>query len=229
MTTPSTTPAELSRCAECGMHVRANEYHPFAACLMFKACHDSDTVRASLVAVQEHGPATTPADGELLDCPFCGCSGAKIDPEEWSDDRGNKGPACPECNAMADSVSAWNRRAAPSPGKAPEPVAWRIDDPDDPEIGHWFSEEPTEGYRSIPLYASPGKAEAERWQPIETAPKDMEIWAFNGEQARMVWSEGPEWALWVWADWLLADADPSPDQPTHWMPLPAPPQEHDKQ
>ena len=62
------------------------------------------------------------------------------------------------------------------------------------------------------------------WQPIGTAPKDgSEIWGFNGEQARMLCSEGEHWALWVWADSSLADIDPSPDQPTHWMPIPAAP------
>lgn len=62
------------------------------------------------------------------------------------------------------------------------------------------------------------------WQSIETAPKDgAEIWGFNGEQARMLWSEGEHWVLWVWADSSLADIDPSPDQPTHWMPIPAAP------
>lgn len=121
MTTPATTPAELSRCAECGMHVRPREYHPFAACLMFKACHDSDTVRASLAAVQEHG------------------------------------------------------RATPSPGKAPEPVAWRHEiveptgqhltlysaSPDNP-WSHWLGQYRDEcRYTATPLYASPGKAEAE--------------------------------------------------------------------
>lgn len=68
------------------------------------------------------------------------------------------------------------------------------------------------------------------WQPIETAPKDgTEIWAYNGEQARMYWAEGHgenfDYALWVWSDDLLSDVDPSPDQPTYWMPLPAPPEE----
>lgn len=65
---------------------------------------------------------------------------------------------------------------------------------------------------------------AEGWQSIETAPRDgTEVWAFNGEQARMRWIEGPGYALWVWVDALLEDADPSPDQPTHWQPLPATP------
>ncbi|WP_321968885.1 hypothetical protein [Paraburkholderia tropica] len=61
------------------------------------------------------------------------------------------------------------------------------------------------------------------WQPIETAPKDREIWAFNGEQGRMIWSEGHDWALWIWADPLLSDADPCPEQPTHWREFPTAP------
>lgn len=65
---------------------------------------------------------------------------------------------------------------------------------------------------------------SEDWRPIESAPKDgHEIWAFNGEQARMKWICGDGYALWSWADALLADVDPSPEQPTHWMPLPQPP------
>lgn len=62
------------------------------------------------------------------------------------------------------------------------------------------------------------------WWPIEEAPKDgREVWAFNGEQGRMRWIEGEDYALWAWADELLSDVDPCPGQPTHWMPLPEPP------
>ncbi|MCM2574521.1 hypothetical protein NAT65_25830 [Achromobacter xylosoxidans] len=62
------------------------------------------------------------------------------------------------------------------------------------------------------------------WLPIESAPKDgTEIWAYNGEQARMRWVEGECYALWIWADDLLADADPSPEQPTYWQTVPAAP------
>ena len=40
-------------CRECDMALRSpTEYHPYAACLMFKACHDGDTVRANLDAVR---------------------------------------------------------------------------------------------------------------------------------------------------------------------------------
>lgn len=68
------------------------------------------------------------------------------------------------------------------------------------------------------------RTRAPQWQPIQTAPKDGTVWAFNGEQGVMAWSEGDGWALWVWADALLSDVDPAPAQPTHWQPLPAPPE-----
>jgi hypothetical protein len=41
----------MSYCNECGMPVKPNEYHPYAACLMFKACHSSSVVQANLDAV----------------------------------------------------------------------------------------------------------------------------------------------------------------------------------
>ena len=59
------------------------------------------------------------------------------------------------------------------------------------------------------------------WKPIATAPKDgSSIWAYNNEQGVMRWIEGEGYALWTWADTLLSDADPYPEQPTHWIPLP---------
>lgn len=39
-------------CGTCGMPCTPGEYHPYAACLMFKACHNSETVRANLEAVR---------------------------------------------------------------------------------------------------------------------------------------------------------------------------------
>jgi hypothetical protein len=35
-------------CQECGMPVANGEYHPYAACLMFKACGNSESVKANL-------------------------------------------------------------------------------------------------------------------------------------------------------------------------------------
>lgn len=48
-------PTPMTPCAECGMPCTANEYHPYAACLMFKQCRNSGTVRENLTYVIEHG------------------------------------------------------------------------------------------------------------------------------------------------------------------------------
>lgn len=42
-------------CCDCGMSVSNGEYHPYAACLMFKQCHDAPTVRGNLNAVVKFG------------------------------------------------------------------------------------------------------------------------------------------------------------------------------
>ncbi len=45
----------MTECAECGMPIEsATEYHPYAACLMFKECYNSEIVRSNLNAVIEH-------------------------------------------------------------------------------------------------------------------------------------------------------------------------------
>lgn len=49
------TDAGWAACAECGMVCNAGEYHPYAACLMFKHCRNSETVRANLQAVRQQG------------------------------------------------------------------------------------------------------------------------------------------------------------------------------
>lgn len=48
------TTEPMKPCGECGMPCTSGEYHPYAACLMFKACHNSETVRANLDAVRGH-------------------------------------------------------------------------------------------------------------------------------------------------------------------------------
>jgi len=58
----------MSCCGECGMSVEACEYHPFAACLMFKQCQNSKTVRDSLKSVAACGANNTiSAIKELID------------------------------------------------------------------------------------------------------------------------------------------------------------------
>jgi len=43
---------DVTICAECGMEVRRGEYHPYAACLMFKACGDRETVQSNLLEIK---------------------------------------------------------------------------------------------------------------------------------------------------------------------------------
>ena len=43
-----------SSCGSCGMHIEhPREFHPYAACLMFKACRNGNTVDANLGFVIE--------------------------------------------------------------------------------------------------------------------------------------------------------------------------------
>ena len=52
----------MDRCTACGMPVSgAAEYHPYTACLMFMACHNSKTVWANLQATVEYGMKTESA------------------------------------------------------------------------------------------------------------------------------------------------------------------------
>lgn len=53
-------------CAACGMSVKPGAFHPYAACLMFRACHDGNVVDANLQAVVEYGRRS--ADDEEALC-----------------------------------------------------------------------------------------------------------------------------------------------------------------
>jgi len=79
----------MTPCADCGMPCKPGEYHPFAACLMFKACHNSDTVRANLETVQDRArQAPAPVEVSRLvlrdwetTCDDC-CGTGKVDHSE---------------------------------------------------------------------------------------------------------------------------------------------------
>lgn len=43
----------MTTCQDCGMVCEPTEFHPFAACLMFKACHNGGLVRDSLQFLAE--------------------------------------------------------------------------------------------------------------------------------------------------------------------------------
>ena len=48
--------APATTCSACGMPVGLHRnYHPYAACLMFRGCHAGNTVDANLRAVVEYG------------------------------------------------------------------------------------------------------------------------------------------------------------------------------
>lgn len=64
------------------------------------------------------------------------------------------------------------------------------------------------------------------WQPIETAPKDgMNFLAWFPSRKRhcVAWRQRHTLDGDLWASFLDAYPDRWSDQPTHWMPLPAPP------
>lgn len=65
-----------------------------------------------------------------------------------------------------------------------------------------------------------------KWQPIETAPKD-------GTSILLYTAYGVVEGFWGWSEWqqtvICSNYDMSSTcfecQPTHWMPLPNPPEE----
>lgn len=109
-----TNESRLVRCMECKMPVGFNEYHPYAACLMFKQCDDADVVRKNLAAVRatpttQPEASTTNSDeisSKLVDhpahthCENCGCT--------WLDD-GLNPVGCPYCKPEAErlAVCEW--------------------------------------------------------------------------------------------------------------------------
>ena len=63
----------MNICQDCGMVCQPTEYHPMAACLMFKACHDGDQVRANLAAVvKQEREAILAAIDDVEEPPYSG-------------------------------------------------------------------------------------------------------------------------------------------------------------
>lgn len=69
------------------------------------------------------------------------------------------------------------------------------------------------------------------WQPIETAPRDgtrvLAIWGKHGTQIIYwySWEERPEYLVKAGACWKPENQRcPINATPTHWMPLPPPPE-----
>lgn len=66
-----------------------------------------------------------------------------------------------------------------------------------------------------------------KWQPIETAPKDVEIIVFDPTNEPPVFTATQlyEWVCSVEDRYAPRDEyfGDAPKKPTHWMPLPEPP------
>ena len=65
------TEAGWTGCGDCGMPCASSEYHPYAACLMFKHCRNSETVRANLQAVRQQGRVAGLREAVPLACKYC--------------------------------------------------------------------------------------------------------------------------------------------------------------
>jgi hypothetical protein len=84
-----------------------DEYHPYAACLMFKACHNSETVRANLEAVRATPPAVV---GEPVAVKAMGYGGSTgINDYLMSDGT---------VKAMRPAEVRWSAQATPQPTQA---------------------------------------------------------------------------------------------------------------
>lgn len=103
---------ELIACRECGMPRDSGEYHPYAACLMFKACGNSDTVRANIDAVMLHGSETIPRPDSVDD----GLSWNASDTEYHMSIHSNPDhyawadffiKTFPNCGADRDTMAGW--------------------------------------------------------------------------------------------------------------------------
>ena len=138
---------------------------------------------------------------------------------------------------VVDEALAAYEAAQAEPKQAAEPVAWGMEDKETGLILDVIcpaTHDELEGDYTIPLFAAP-VAQAEQWQPIETAPKDgstIMLWErYESEPFFGFWWEGRD--RWR-ASTTHYDTDGNAcvidriysDGVTHWMPLPQPPKEN---
>lgn len=183
---------------------------------------------------------------ELKPCPFCGS--LNVDHAAPAIDAPPH-PECLDCGASARDLRTWNRRAALEAEQPvavePEPVAWMYQFKTKAPVlmvekRNWA--ETHSEWTETPLYAHPtvsalvnAQADAdvvERWQPIETAPRDgtpVDLWGVNhlhprktGRRATDVtWGRVRDWLGNERDDWQHGQGDDF--EPTHWCPVPAAP------
>lgn len=98
-------------------------------------------------AARQQAPAET--KDSYPPCDYCGCI---PDHHPWHGSGTFKGVDSPHIHACNECRKKLPGQQAPA---EQEPVAWLVDWPDEPELGHYFSEEPNENARSKPLYTAP--------------------------------------------------------------------------
>ena len=67
-----------------------------------------------------------------------------------------------------------------------------------------------------------------KWQPIETAPKNgrpILVWARNRYLEKVEWNDQPEFNYWSLGLDGSGNCNNLYYAPTHWMPLPLPPED----
>lgn len=88
--------------------------------------------------------------------------------------------------------------------------------------GKWAYEEITRLRQQVATLAyAAGQASKQEWQPIETAPRDgtaVFVSLIGSDIPHPARFENGEWRM-TWDRYALSDLD----GPTHWMPLPAAP------
>ncbi len=118
----------------------------------------------------------------------------------------------------------------------PEPVAWAATDETCRVVEALGMNESRRFDSALYLstqmeaYAAARVREALEWRPIETAPRDgtRVILVWGGESINGFFLNNSQ-SLRPWAGWRTESMVPAPiGQPTHWMPLPPPPQ-HDNE
>jgi hypothetical protein len=98
VTNEQTAPVEgldETACSACGMLVEQHRnYHPYAACLMFRGCHNGNTVDANLRAVVEYGMKAQAAGVSLEKA---------MDDITWRNCQPNSGVSMAQQNPRADN------------------------------------------------------------------------------------------------------------------------------
>lgn len=124
-------------------------------------------------------------------------------------------------------VRGWKARASLAASAGSEPVAWRWKPSD--VFDEWvMSDDSTKIHAAIvsgrdvfPLYTHPSPPEGAGWRPIATAPKDGT--SFLGHWQGGKYDCAVRAVKFHNGKWWEPNEDYLVREPTHWMPLPAPP------